>query len=581
MAAVLLGSLVPFVVVRALGATWGLVVGGPAFLLIHNATEFLSIVASFSIFGIGWYGFAQSRDRYTLALAAAFFALGLLDAMHTLAYDGVPPLLAAGFSDNASLFGVATRMFTALAFLASAWIHHDSSSRWLSKPALMAGALAVPAAVFGAVTFYAGQLPAAFVPGGMTPFGNAAEAASIPVLLAAIVAYRNRIRRGGERALHYMVAALVLCIVAEMALVVRADVMDSYTVFAHLYRVTAFVLVYRGVFSHAVSEPYAALRDEMAERLQAEENASRSRRLLDETYALAKVGGWEYDLRTHRLAWTDEIYRIYGVPRETDPTSLLGRSFHPPGDQERVTEAFRRAREEGQPYDVEVRLDNLRGERLWVRTIGQVERQGGRIVRVYGNIVDVTERKNAELELEQYFRLFLTSADLMGIADPQGAFKKVNPAFMATLGWKEEEILSRPFMEFVHPEDRESTAAEMARQGERGYSLDFENRYLCADGSVRWLSWRAHVSRADGLTYATARDITAQRRAAENLARQTDELQHRNHELEVFNEAMVGRELTMIRLKEEVNGLARELGREPPYPMDLFPSVPGPEPGDS
>ncbi len=121
---------------------------------------------------------------------------------------------------------------------------------------------------------------------------------------------------------------------------------------------------------------------------------------------------------------------------------------------------------------------------------------------------DITERKRAVAEREEYFKFFKNSTDMMCIADPNGAFKKVNPATSQLLGYTEEELLSQPFLAFVHPDDREQTQSEMADQVKRGYSLDFINRYVCKDGSIRWLSWRAFVHAQEGLTYATARDIT-------------------------------------------------------------------------
>ena len=130
---------------------------------------------------------------------------------------------------------------------------------------------------------------------------------------------------------------------------------------------------------------------------------------------------------------------------------------------------------------------------------------------------DVTERKRVEVEREQFFKFFTASADLMCIADPDGAFKRTNPAFSEVLGYSEAELVSRPFIEFVHPEDREQTLAEMKRQQEVGYSLDFENRYLCKDGSLRWLSWRVIFNSDDQTSYATARDITERREMESRL----------------------------------------------------------------
>ncbi|CAB3682903.1 Sensor histidine kinase RcsC [Trinickia soli] len=125
---------------------------------------------------------------------------------------------------------------------------------------------------------------------------------------------------------------------------------------------------------------------------------------------------------------------------------------------------------------------------------------------------DVTGRKEAETQRD---RLFDLSLDLTCLADPAGRFKRVNPAFTKVLGWSAEELLSRPFIDFVHPEDRASTVHKI--EGRRpGEPIDqFENRYLCKDGGTRWLSWKA--IQLEGLIYATARDVTESRRATQQL----------------------------------------------------------------
>ena len=127
-------------------------------------------------------------------------------------------------------------------------------------------------------------------------------------------------------------------------------------------------------------------------------------------------------------------------------------------------------------------------------------------------IQDLTSRKEAETQRD---RLFDLSLDLICLADPLGHFKRINPAFSKVLGWSNEELLSRPFISFVHPEDQERTMHEIARH-EPGDPIDnFENRYICKDGSVRWLAWKAN--QLDGLVYATARDVTESREATRQL----------------------------------------------------------------
>ena len=119
---------------------------------------------------------------------------------------------------------------------------------------------------------------------------------------------------------------------------------------------------------------------------------------------------------------------------------------------------------------------------------------------------DITQRKDAELERD---RLFALSLDLTCVAQPGGYFKRVNPAFSRVLGWSSGELLSRPYIEFVHPDDRALTQYEVQLRSCGAPMGQFENRYRCKDGSYRWLAWKA--IQLDGVTYATARDVTESR----------------------------------------------------------------------
>ena len=130
---------------------------------------------------------------------------------------------------------------------------------------------------------------------------------------------------------------------------------------------------------------------------------------------------------------------------------------------------------------------------------------------------DITLRKQVEQEREQFYMFFQTSSDIMVIADPNGAFKRTNPACMEILGYSEEELVAKPFIDFVHPDDKQETLDEMARQQEIGYSFKFENRYMCKDGSFRWLSWSAVYNADENCTYATARDVTERKLTDEAL----------------------------------------------------------------
>ena len=127
-------------------------------------------------------------------------------------------------------------------------------------------------------------------------------------------------------------------------------------------------------------------------------------------------------------------------------------------------------------------------------------------------------------------RSFDATVDLWSTAGLDGYFKQINPAWSELLGYTDEELLGRPFIEFVHPADLERTQREAERLASDGtLSVSFENRYRARDGSYRWLAWTARSVASDGLIYASARDVTDQRERRDALelevAERTQDLQ--------------------------------------------------------
>jgi PAS domain S-box-containing protein len=142
------------------------------------------------------------------------------------------------------------------------------------------------------------------------------------------------------------------------------------------------------------------------------------------------------------------------------------------------------------------------------------------------------ELKDSREELDQFFSL---TPDMLCIADIEGRFTRVNAAWHSALGWTPEELTAAPYVSFVHPDDVGPTGTETARLASGEAVLTFENRYRCKDGSFRWLSWRALPVVSRGLIYATARDVTEQKRAARDLEERAAELAAVNRELEAFS----------------------------------------------
>ena len=135
----------------------------------------------------------------------------------------------------------------------------------------------------------------------------------------------------------------------------------------------------------------------------------------------------------------------------------------------------------------------------------------------------VDELDRAVHEVED--RFFTISLDMLCHADFNGYFKRLNPAWEKTLGFTLQELMSRPSIEFVHPDDRESTIHQNRDVKKGGTASLFENRYLCKDGSYRWLLWNAVADLEHEVIYSAARDITRRKEAAEERERLVGELQ--------------------------------------------------------
>jgi diguanylate cyclase (GGDEF)-like protein/PAS domain S-box-containing protein len=120
----------------------------------------------------------------------------------------------------------------------------------------------------------------------------------------------------------------------------------------------------------------------------------------------------------------------------------------------------------------------------------------------------------ASFDLERFFDY---AVDMLCIADHEGYFRRVNRSFGRVLGYARDELLARPFLEFVHPDDRVETLAETKRLSSGQLCLAFENRYRAKDGTFRHLSWTCYPDPETGLLYAVARDVTEERLREGNI----------------------------------------------------------------
>src|SRR6202171_4308732 len=261
------------------------------------------------------------------------------------------------------------------------------------------------------------------------------------------------------------------------------------------------------------------------------------------------IGGLEVDLTTgFRNRRSPEYLLIHGLPPDAANESHEDwvRRIHPE-DREATEKKFRDA-VAGTVRDYTVRYRIIRpsdGETGWISVKSTIERDAqGRAIRLVGAHTDVTEQVLAEQALRQSEeryrnladqlselnatlaqrveektrerdRIWNVSQDLLVVADRDGVWRTVNPACTRTLGWSEAELLNRTADWLEHPDDGGLTRSEVKKLIQGNLTVKFESRFRHKDGSYRWLSWTGVPDRDH--IYAVARDVTAEKAAAERL----------------------------------------------------------------
>jgi PAS domain S-box-containing protein len=265
-------------------------------------------------------------------------------------------------------------------------------------------------------------------------------------------------------------------------------------------------------------------------------NLGESERKLEEAQRVTHVGYWDRDLDTDLITWSDETYRIYGVPKEERVITLdrVQELMHP-GDRPMVLDAVLAALQGGSRYDVEYRVIRSNGEVRSVHSQADVTwDESGRPRRMFGTVQDITERKRAEEELraaETRFRTYVDHAtDALFVHGDQRKVVDVNRQACESLGYTREELIGMtpPDFDPVLGVDDAFIQREMKERLDAGEVFAFQTSHRRKDGTFFPVEVRIrpfwHGGHRFGL--ALVRDITERKRAEETLRQTQAELAH-------------------------------------------------------
>jgi PAS domain S-box-containing protein len=246
------------------------------------------------------------------------------------------------------------------------------------------------------------------------------------------------------------------------------------------------------------------------------------------------------------LYLNEKVVEITGYSAEDFLESRITfpKLYHP-DDRDHIYAAVEGALDRKEKFHLKYRIRHKGGQWRWVDEVGIGVYTDQHLDLIEGFISDITLQKQAEEELqkiaEENYRLFNSPVALNVIAGTDGYFKRLNPAWIDHFGWTEHELMSKPFLEFVHVEDRRPTQDIFEKMLKGKNIQSYENRYRCKDGTYRWLLWGATSDLRHSLVYASAIDITERKKSEDELLRSKQnteaiahKLQEQNRQLDEF-----------------------------------------------
>ncbi|TYC79984.1 diguanylate cyclase [Stappia sp. BW2] len=197
-----------------------------------------------------------------------------------------------------------------------------------------------------------------------------------------------------------------------------------------------------GTIVLGLMKSHSAQKDTQAALAEAEEQqrrAIRKRDLLEEITTVSGVGGWEFDLDTDTLTWTDKTREIHEVGSDFMPTVEMALSFYAPNCRHQISDAVVKCIRDGVPWDLELPFITAKGRKRWVRTAGRPVVENGRTTRLVGAFQDITERKRSEEAILQSEAVHRTTLETLSegilLLNKDGKIQSSNPAAAALLGY--------------------------------------------------------------------------------------------------------------------------------------------------
>ena len=474
--------------------------GIPYYLPLHTLLETVSIVVSMMVFAVGWNSHGRIRSGNIMLLACGFFAVGALDFSHTVSYGGMPDFISPNDAQKHLNFWLSARLMAAVVLLAVAvrpWNQISSdASRYLTFGAM----LAITALINWAVVYHQAWLPDTFIPGsGLTAFKKNAEYAIIAIHIVTAALLWARMREAQPFRMVLLFGAVCTLAMSEFFFTLYTTMTGSYNVLGHIYKVIAYIFIYRAIVVEVIEEPYNLLEHERRKFHTIFDSVNDGIELISPDGRILDMNRADHE----RMGYTKEevVGRTLAEFTAPEYADRYRAASEQSGWQGATTFESARIRKDGSviPVEVSSRIVEMDGETVFL-----------------GISRDITDRKRLETDARQYRALLQTAHDGFWLVDSRGFLLEANQAYAGMSGYSIEELRGMHVSQLEGEQSEDDVKAHIARVIAQGYDV-FETRHRHKDGRLINIEVStSYLSEAQQFV-AFCRDISSRKKAEEKI----------------------------------------------------------------